>query len=221
MRYPGGKGKIFQHVINLLPPHRTYVETHLGGGAVLRHKQSSATSIAIDRDPQVIKFWRKTFPKLATYIQGDAVEFLASYPFDGDDVLYCDPPYLPSTRRRRQVYRYDYQLDDHKRLLKLLLRLPCRILVSGYPSEMYRKQLIEWNTYSFTAKAHDGLRLETLWFNYVAPYRLHDSRFLGKNFRERETIRRRLGRLQRRISTLSPQEQHILSDWLANDLAKS
>jgi DNA adenine methylase len=219
MRYPGGKGKIFQHVINLLPPHDTYVETHLGGGAVLRHKKPSAISIAIDRDPQVIRFWKKAFPHLATYVQGDAVEFLTSYPFRKDDVLYCDPPYLPSTRRRPKVYRYDYQDDDHKRLLELLLRLPCRVLVSGYPSDLYRKQLAKWNTYIFKAKAHDGLRLETLWFNYIPPNRLHDPRFLGRDFREREIIRRRLARLQRRISILSTQEQHILSDWLTNDLA--
>jgi hypothetical protein len=219
MRYPGGKGKIFQHVINLLPPHNTYVETHLGGGAVLRHKKSSATSIAIDRDPQVITFWRKTFPHLATYVEGDAIEFLSSFPFCKDDVLYCDPPYLPSTRRRSKVYRYDYREDDHERLLKALRRLPCRILISGYPSELYRAKLAGWNVYPFTAKAHDGLRLENLWFNFVPPSRLHDSRFLGRDFREREMIRRRLGRLQRRISNLSRQEQHVLSDWLANDLA--
>jgi DNA adenine methylase len=220
MRYPGGKEKTFQHVINLLPPHTTYLETHLGGGAVLRHKRPSRKSIAIDRDPEVIKYWQERFPQLATYVRGDAIEFLTSYPFCGDDVLYCDPPYLPSTRRRSKVYRYDYHDDDHKQLLTLLLRLPCRILLSGYPSEMYRKELVKWNTYSFAAKAHDGVRLETLWFNFAPPIRLHDPRFLGRNFRERETIRRRLTRLQRRISTLSPQEQHILSDWLANDLAK-
>jgi DNA adenine methylase len=221
MRYPGGKGKAFQHVINLLPPHRTYVESHLGGGAVLLHKKPSATSIGVDRDPEVIKFWRKHFPRLATYIDGDAIEFLSSYPFGGDDVLYCDPPYLPSTRRRRKVYQYDYKDDDHKRLLKLILQLPCRVVLSGYLSEIYLNILAKWNTYSFTAKAHDGLRVETLWFNYAPPDRLHDHRFLGKNFRERETIRRRLARLQRRISILSRQEQHIISDWLADDLRES
>ena len=35
MRYPGGKGKTYHQIINLLPPHKTYIETHLGGGAVV------------------------------------------------------------------------------------------------------------------------------------------------------------------------------------------
>ena len=57
MRYPGGKGRTFQHVINLIPPHRVYIETHLGGGAVMRHKRPSAYSIGIDADQKVIGTW--------------------------------------------------------------------------------------------------------------------------------------------------------------------
>lgn len=218
MRYPGGKGKIFQQVINLLPPHVTYVESHLGGGAVLRHKKPSAIAIGIDRDPNVIDFWRAHFPGLATYVLGDAVEFLSHYPLQGHDVLYCDPPYLPSTRRRSRVYDYDYGEQDHRRLLALLVQLPCRVLLSGYPSRLYSKLLAGWNTRIFTAKAHDGLRAEQIWFNFQAPHRLHDPRYVGNNFRERENIRRRLARLRRRISALSAQEQTILSDWLSDEL---
>ena len=36
MRYPGGKGKCYQHIINLMPMHDTYIETHLGGGEPYR-----------------------------------------------------------------------------------------------------------------------------------------------------------------------------------------
>src|SRR5436309_15931595 len=100
MRYPGGKGKVYQHIINVLPPHITYIETHLGGGAVLRHKRLAQTNIGVDRDPIVIRGWRRQFPFLAEFIEADAVDFLRSRRFVGDEVVYCDPPYLPSTRRR-------------------------------------------------------------------------------------------------------------------------
>src|SRR5713226_9695985 len=136
MRYPGGKGKIYQQIINLLPPHTTYIETHLGGGAVLRHKKPSPKGIAIDRDPEVIGYWRQSLPSFASYIETDALEFLTANHFSGDEVVYCDPPYLPSTRRRGRVYRYDYDRRDHERLLEVLRRLPCRILISGYPSQL-------------------------------------------------------------------------------------
>ena len=37
MRYPGGKGGagVYQTIINNIPPHDTYIETHLGGGNIL------------------------------------------------------------------------------------------------------------------------------------------------------------------------------------------
>src|SRR5712675_68251 len=98
MRYPGGKGKCFQHVINVLPPHCTYIETHLGGGAVLRHKIPAARSLGIDIDQRVIQHWQKAYPKLATFVCADATAVLKNYEFVGSEVVYCDPPYLPSTR---------------------------------------------------------------------------------------------------------------------------
>lgn len=30
MNYHGGKGGVFQKLINLMPPHEVYIETHLG-----------------------------------------------------------------------------------------------------------------------------------------------------------------------------------------------
>ena len=76
MHYPGGKGKSFQHIINVLPPHDTYIETHLGGGAVLRHKAPARTTIAVEIDPVVIDRWRAESPGLASYVEADANAFL-------------------------------------------------------------------------------------------------------------------------------------------------
>ena len=41
MRYPGGKGGagVYQTIINNIPPHDTYIETHLGGGNILEAQQ--------------------------------------------------------------------------------------------------------------------------------------------------------------------------------------
>jgi DNA adenine methylase len=207
MRYPGGKGKCYHHIINILPPHRAYIETHLGGGSVLRQKKPAAVNIGVDRDPAVIRWWRDFFPTLATYVEGDAVDFLAEQRFFGDELVYCDPPYLPSTRRRNPVYRYDYSESDHVRLLDTLRALPCPVVISGYPSELYDVYLRDWSTTTFTARTHRGIREEKLWFNFGVPGWLHDGRHLGKDFRERQTIKRRLERLRKRITALSLQEQ--------------
>ena len=53
MRYPGGKGGagVYQTIINNIPPHDTYIETHLGGGNILERKRPAARSVGIDVDP--------------------------------------------------------------------------------------------------------------------------------------------------------------------------
>nr|QGW60552.1 upf31.0 [bacterium] len=59
MRYPGGKGGagVYQTIINNIPPHDTYIETHLGGGNILERKRPAARSIGIDIDREVIQAW--------------------------------------------------------------------------------------------------------------------------------------------------------------------
>lgn len=218
MQYPGGKGKSFQHIINVLPPHTTYIETHLGAGAVLRHKAPAAESIGIEIDVRVIEWWHIHHPGLATYIAGDAVEILRKYEFRGTEVVYCDPPYLPSVRKRQRVYRHDLAEEDHLQLLSILKELPCHVAISGYPSQLYRKELCDWTELQFLAKAHDGRRLECIWINYEVPKQLHDTRFLGANFRQRQDVKRRMHRLQTRISHLSGPEQHMLAEWLSKHL---
>jgi DNA adenine methylase len=218
MRYPGGKGKCFHQIINSLPPHTTYIETHLGGGAVLRHKLPAKRSIGIDKDEKVIAFWRKTFPELADYVHGDAVQFLRSYPFKGSELIYCDPPYLASTRKRARIYRHDLSEADHRTLLRTLLQLPCFVLISGYSSQVYCSQLKDWVAKRFLAKAHDGVREEWLWANYSIPEQLHDMRYFGANYRERQNFRRRMERLRKKISRLSLPEQHHLLRWISEQL---
>jgi DNA adenine methylase len=220
VRYPGGKGKTYQHVINLLPPHSTYVETHLGGGAVLRHKRPAENTIGVDIDPDVINLWRERFPGKATLVEDDALAFLRRRHFDPEDVIYCDPPYLPSTRRAARVYRFDYCEADHEKLLTTLRELPCRVVISGYPSHLYDEYLQAWNSKSFMSKAQDELREERLWFNFSRPQRLHDWRFLGDDFRRRQNIKRRFFRAKYRISQMPLLEQQMLLEWLESRLHK-
>jgi len=54
MNYPGGKGGVYHKLINLMPPHEIYIETHLGGGAIMRNKYPAKRNIGIEIDSQVI-----------------------------------------------------------------------------------------------------------------------------------------------------------------------
>lgn len=221
MRYPGGKGKCYQRLINLMPPHEVYVEAFLGGGAVLRHKRPALHSIGIERDPYVATRWRELASPGLELVEGDAMEFLASYPFKGDEFVYLDPPYMASTRRRARVYRHDFSDADHERLLRLAVTLPCRVMISGYANPKYDQTLTGWRRFTFQAKAHDGVREESVWINYPPPAVLHDARFCGSTFRERQTIKRRRERLRTKIAKLPAVERAELLTWLQTNFQPS
>lgn len=213
MSYPGGKGKCFQHLINLMPPHHTYIEGYLGAGSVLKNKKPAQRTIGIDVDPAVLSAWNGSTEGIEL-VEGDAISYLEEFDFMGGELAYLDPPYLPSTRRKSRVYKYDYTEEQHEHMLVTVLKLPCMIMISGYASEMYNAHLKNWNCVKFMTNSQIGLREESVWFNFEPSEALHDTRHLGANFRERQTIKRRRERLYERIEGMDPVERHELMAWM-------
>lgn len=81
-------------------------------------------------------------------------------------LIYCDPPYLLSTRHGKQ-YRCEMTEKDHSDLLEILRAHTGPVLISGYESDLYNDALQGWHkeyvvSYSQTASK----KLEVLWMNY-------------------------------------------------------
>jgi hypothetical protein len=180
----------------------------------MRKKRPAECNIGIDADERVIATWMaEAHPGLELFCE-QAEEVLARHDFRGDELVYADPPFHPATRRRQRVYRHDYSEADHRRLLLVLRSLPCMVIVSGYANALYEAVLSGWGRRTFQAKTHTDVREETLWFNFEPPQALHDSRFLGNDFRERQTRKRRLQRLQERVHGMDPVERVAFAQWL-------
>jgi hypothetical protein len=177
-----------QAIIALMPPHDTYIETHLGGGAIMQRKPPALRNIGIDLDARALKRLRCDYP--VEKVHGCAHRFLAEYPFMGRELLYCDPPYLLHTRTSGRRYRYDYEGQDHVELLALLKAVPCPVILSGYPTALYDEQLADWRTLEVQVMNQAGVRTEKLWLNFT-PDRLHWARYAGKNFTDRQRIKRK------------------------------
>ncbi len=200
-----------------MPPHDIYVESHLGGGAVMRNKLPARRQVGIDIDQRVIEKWNSYPAQPCELFCCDSVEYLENTPIEDATLVYSDPPYVRSTRKRDRVYAHDYSDEDHERLIACLLRLPCLVMVSGYPSDLYETLLSGWTRRTFTAKTHVEVREEAVWMNFEPPSQLHDCSFLGNGFRQREVIKRRTDRLHSRIQRLSRMEQHSLLTWLKGE----
>jgi DNA adenine methylase len=69
---------------------------------------------------------------------------------DGADTLfYLDPPYLGETRTSEEVYAHEMDAEQHSKLLDTICGCKGRVLVSGYPSEMYDHRLRQWTRHEF------------------------------------------------------------------------
>ena len=163
----------------MMPPHATYIETHLGGGAIMRRKPPALRNIGIDRDARALARFECGYR--VELVHGCAHRFVAGYAFEGTELVYSDPPYLKGTRTSRRRYRYDYEEADHIEWLELLKALPCPVMVSGYPSALYDERLARWRRVQWQVMNQGGVRTECVWFNF-APDRVHWARYAGKNF---------------------------------------
>jgi hypothetical protein len=47
-----------------------------------------------------------------------------------------------------------------------------------------------WNRIKFSAKTRGGVAIEEVYFNYDKPQELHDYRYIGSTYREREAIKK-------------------------------
>jgi DNA adenine methylase len=93
-------------------------------------------------------------------------------------LFYADPPYPLSTRtsirtpsETDRAYAHDMSDDDHRHLADVLHQVCGMVILSGYPCELYDRELYpDWRRVERTALA-DGARerTEVLWFSPNVP----------------------------------------------------
>lgn len=218
--YPGGKNGsgVYQAIINLMPPHRIYVEPFLGNGAIMRLKRPAISSIGIDSDDDVLqeRWTGDEIPGLSLF-NTDALDYLATTAFSDDTLIYLDPPYLMHTRSsQRPLYRHEFGGEaDHTALLATIKHLSCMVMISGYCSVLYSRELAGWRTATFSAQTRSGrMATEWVWMNFPEPLELHDYRYLGSNYRERERIKRKQARWRYRLQRMPITERYAMLSML-------
>ena len=202
-----------QAIIALMPPHDTYIESHLGGGAIMKRKPPALRNIGVERNERALQAFQCPYP--VERVHGCAHRFLADFDYQGRELVYCDPPYLHATRSSGRRYRFDYEACDHRELLTLLKSLPCQVILSGYPSVLYDEHLTGWCSLELQVMNQAGVRTEKVWFNFT-PDRVHWARHAGCNHTHRQTIKRRAESWARRYAAMPPAERlAVLSGLMA------
>jgi DNA adenine methylase len=262
--YFGGKTRLAERIVELLPDHGHYVEPFAGSLAVLLAKPRSDMETVNDLDQDLMTFWRvlreqpdelalhmaltphsraeqraaydldaaptdlerarrvwvllsqgrgntlrntgwryyskpagsnvgmpgylkgyaSRVPAAAERLAGvslecrDALEVVTDYGKHADVLLYCDPPYLGSTRSAN--YRHEMTgAEEHRALAAALHDCAAAVVLSGYHSPLYddlydgwhRAELKAWtgNGIRNGATKTDGDRIEVLWSNRPFP----------------------------------------------------
>ncbi len=220
MGYLGSKAAsgAYQAIISQMPPHDLYMETHLGGGAIMQRKPAALVSIGIDIDPITIDAAQHLLGETdINLVCNDAVQYLNTFDFSvfSSPLVYVDPPYLAETRTSNARYRHEYTRADHVRLIETLRLLPASVMISGYPSALYDELLADWRSIQFQVMTRGGVRTEQLWMNYAAGS-AYCATFAGKDYIDRQRIKRKADRWEANYSTLDEAERlAILSRLIA------
>lgn len=213
--YFGGKSGagVYQTIINQIPKCSIYVEPMVGGGGVLRNLHLPETIVINDIDTAVID----NFNFNGQLQDMDIKVYNEDYKsvclkYDGfDTVIYFDPPYHFETRKcKRKIYISEWDDQMHKDFLMFVTKLKSKIIVSHYPFRVYDEFLSDWRTITFTAQTRKGKVIERIYMNFDEPKVLQDYRYIGKDFTDRQRIKRQNSRIIKKIASLPVHQRTLL-----------
>jgi len=130
------------------------------------NEQASAWITAVDGLPAVHARLRRV-----VVLDRPAIDVLRSEESE-DSLFYLDPPYLKETRSVPEVYGFEMSRVDHCELLDVIRSVRGKIMLSGYPSDLYDAALVDWNRHTFdlpnnaAAGRSKARETEVLWCNF-------------------------------------------------------
>lgn len=97
----------------------------------------------------------------------EAVAVIERYGRNPNCLLYCDPPYVHSTRTESANYFYEMSDDEHKKLAESLHSTKAMVVLSGYDSLLYRELYKDWQLIQWTTLVNGNKRtaVEALWIS--------------------------------------------------------
>jgi DNA adenine methylase len=130
------------------------------------NEQASAWLSAIDGLPQVHDRLKRV-----AILNRDAIDVVRGHD-DAGTLFYIDPPYLAETRSAPSVYAHEMTAGQHLELLATLKSCAGMVILSGYPSELYTRELAGWprieidRANSAAGGASKRRMTEVLWTNF-------------------------------------------------------
>jgi DNA adenine methylase len=132
-------------------------------------------------------------------------------------LIYCDPPYPEDVRScKKPIYEFELMAAaEHSELLDLILAIPCRVMISGYANELYDRKLKGWRRETIPTVNRGGQSVtEVVWCNFPQPFELHDYRYLGNDFHDRDRIKKKARRWIANLKAMPANERYLVFEGL-------
>lgn len=236
-QYPGGKGAggLAPWILRQLPAHEVFVETFAGKAAVTRAKLPALRTLLLEKSGWVCD-WLRGEVGYAEVRNSCGVAWLQSLVDAGPGglaelgedrvVVYCDPPYVLSTRVKTEVYEFEWSDMEHDQFLEVVSRVPCAVAISGYWSQKYEDGLPGWEVSRTMSQTRGGLREECLWRNPLCvagvvadgeakPVREYSG--FGEGWRERHRVEKLVGRWRKNFIKRPERERRAILEGLLRE----
>lgn len=159
---------------------RTVIRSFMGFGSNAHHRSTWFRSNANRSNTSPAHDW-KSYPEALSAIierirgvvieNRSAVEVIRHH--DSPETLfYADPPYPSGVRDPGDDYAHEMTDDDHRKLAETLRMVRGMVVISGYPCDLYDRELYpDWRRFERQALA-DGARkrTEVLWISPNVQY---------------------------------------------------
>lgn len=185
-----------------------------GSGAVEKRKKlAPGMNTICEIDPQTIsKYWGHN-DSFGYHIEEKCfIEWYRNRKFlHGTTLIYADPPYLLSSRASgKEYYRHEWDDEMHERFLTFMCSSRDLVAISHYKCSLYDKYLKDWRLIEWPVMTHAGPRKEALYMNYSEPAELHQYDFLGKNFTDRQRLKRMKQNMICKLDRLPDQSRYMI-----------
>jgi DNA adenine methylase len=97
----------------------------------------------------------------------DAIAVIERYGRNPKALIYCDPPYVHSTRTESKNYVHEMTDEQHKELAEVLRSVDAMCLISGYDGELYQELYKDWERVQWKSLVNGNKRTATeyLWIS--------------------------------------------------------
>lgn len=200
-KYYGNKNipGIIQKIINRIPKHDCYIELFAGGAATGNQLPITVPHYYFDPYPEVQQFHlhyssdNYHFINSPWSLQLQLLQFLQS---NYNSFIFCDPPYLHSTRNLSRTYAHELTESDHLQFLKYILTVVSKVMIIHPRCELYDDALQSWQLYDVKLRYQNKTSNEGIWTNYIpANTELQTYKFAGNDCWQRQQFKRKATRL--------------------------